>query len=55
MNDNHETIVEALVERIKMLKIELRVKDYEIDNLKQENAKLNEFLNPTKREGEKDE
>lgn len=56
MNDyNNETIIGALVEQINTLKIQIRIKDIEIENLKKDNAKLNEYLNPTKKVGEKDE
>lgn len=50
-----ETIIEALTDKIELLKNEMWIKEFENEQLKKENAKLNEFLNPTKKVGEKDE
>ena len=55
MDKQTDTIIDALVSKIDNLNTQLWIKDYEIEKLKKEKAQLEEFLNPTKKVGEKDE
>lgn len=52
MSEETQKLVAILLEKIEKLESELFVKDYEIQNLKSENARLNELLTPTKTVGE---
>ena len=49
---NFEKVIEIIVEKIENLECKNLCLEYENKALKEENAKLNEFLNPTKREGD---
>lgn len=50
--EQYEKIIAVLVEKINKLETDNFVKDMEIEQLKKDNAQLNEFLNPTKKVGE---
>lgn len=53
MNDvKVKAMIEALVDKIVSLESDKWIRQYEIDKLKEENARLNELLNPTKKVGE---
>ena len=47
-----QTLLAVLSDTIKKLKNDVSLKDYEIQYLKSENARLNELLTPTKQVGE---
>lgn len=50
---NYEKIIEVLTEKIASLETEIFSRDIQIETLKKDNAKLDEFLTPTKKDGEK--
>lgn len=53
--EKFEKIIAVLVEKIERLETDIFVKDIEIERLKKDNAQLNEFLNPTKKDGKENE
>lgn len=53
--ENYEIIIESLLDKIVKLQSDIWHKDFEIRSLKEDNEKLNELLNPTKKVGEEDE
>ncbi len=45
----YEKVIEILTDRISSLETDIFIKDMDIRNLKEENARLNELLTPTKK------
>ena len=54
-NKRLETIIESLLDKIEKLQSENWLKEFRIENLKAENEKLNNLLNPPTTKGDKED
>ena len=54
-NKRLETIIESLLDKIEKLQSETWLKEFRIGNLKAENEKLNNLLNPPTTKGDKED